>query len=307
MTVQWPTAPLFVPAHKADLRAKAIERRYRALILDLEDAVPPDQKTIARDAAKAFVLAHPNVAFVRVNPLNISTAFSLPFGEDDIAAVVQHGLVGVILPKVEASADVITADHLISGAERSQGIVSNTITMVALIESARGISMLSEITSARITRPWCLAFGAADFTTDIGVTWSPDELESQTARALLVIASRAAGLPPPIDSAYPDIKNIEHIRASALRARAAGFGAKFAIHPVQVGTFEAAFNPAADEIAWADKVLAGLSKAESQGAGAFTVDGRLVDYPIVERARRIRAQASVQDLIGTRSGERVKR
>src|SRR5262249_23112345 len=132
-----------------------------------------------------------------------------------------------------------------------------------------------------------LCFGAGDFTRDIGVEWSREERESFLARSMIVLASRAAGLPAPIDSVFVDLKDPDGLAASTREAKQLRFRGKLVIHPARVRIVMAVFRPTADEVAWAGRVLDALGAAEREGLGAFVVDGRMVDYPIVERARDI--------------------
>lgn len=295
MTRRFPIAPLFVPAHDERLRRKAATLEQTAFVLDIEDAVPPDRKQAAREGALAFIVACPARAFVRINPMRDSTGFSVPCGEEDLAAVLQPGLRGIILPKVESARDVVFADAYVRALERARGLAATSVALLGIVESARGVAALADIAAAAPGRPFGLCFGAGDFTTDIGVAWSNEEHESRHARSALVVACRAAGLPPPIDSVFPDVSNAAAVSASARAARALGFGGKFVIHPNQLAPVRAAFVPGATELDWARRVLDGVEAAERDGKGAFTLDGRLVDYPIVARARAIIAAGDADD------------
>jgi citrate lyase beta subunit len=290
MTHRFPTVLLFVPAHLERVRAKASSIQRTVFVLDIEDAVPPEQKVAARQGARAFLDARPGSSFVRINPMRDSTGFSTPCGEDDLIALVRPGLHGIVLPKTESARDVIVADAFIRALESERGLAPNSVRLLGIVETARGVAGLSDITGARPARPFGLCFGAGDFTTDIGVAWTREEEESRYARASLVVACRSAGLPAPIDSVFPDIRDTKAVEASARMARDLGFGGKFVIHPDQIAPVRQAFVPSEDETAWAHRVVDGMTEAEKDGRGAFTVDGRLVDYPIVERARMLLAR-----------------
>jgi citrate lyase beta subunit len=208
---------------------------------------------------------------------------------------VQPGLRGIVLPKVESARDVVFADAYIRALERGRGLAASSVALLGIVESARGIAALAEIAAAAPGRSFGLCFGAGDFTTDIGVEWSNEENESRHARSAVVVACRAAGLPPPIDSVFPDVGNADAVSASARAARALGFGGKFVIHPNQLVPVRAAFTPGTAERHWAMRVLEGVAAAERDGKGAFTLEGRLVDYPIVARARAIVAAGDADD------------
>jgi citrate lyase beta subunit len=280
---------LFVPAHVKKMLDKALGLSLDAAILDLEDAVPPAQKTAARDGAREYVGQRPGQAFVRINPLASRASFTIACGAEDLAAVVTRGLRGVVFPKVETVDDLLAVDEAIVKAERHAGLTEDQIELYSIVETARGVLEAPAIARARMRRPHRLCFGAGDFTRDIGVEWSREEQESFTARSLIVLASRAAGLPAPIDSVFVDLNDPDGLAASTREAKQLGFRGKLVIHPSQVPIVNAVFTPTAEEVASARRVIEALAAAEREGLGAFVVDGRMVDYPIVERARDILA------------------
>jgi citrate lyase subunit beta/citryl-CoA lyase len=228
--------------------------------------------------------------YVRINPLGVRTAFSQAIGEADLHAVGCAQLRGVLLPKVEEAADVQQADRLLSTLEQTHGLATGSIDLLPILETARGIYNAYAIATAG-TRVKRLAFGAGDFTRDIGVRWSRREVESQFARSALVVASRAAGLEPPIDSVWVDLRDQRGLLRSARLARQLGFQGKMLIHPSQVAPVQAAFSPTAPELAFARRVVAAFQEAEQRGAAAIQLDGQFIDYPIVESARRLLALA----------------
>jgi citrate lyase beta subunit len=278
---------LFVPAHVGKMLDKALGLSPDATILDLEDAVPPARKADARDGARRYVDERPGHALVRINPLTSRAPFTTSCGGDDLAAVVTSGLRGVVFPKVETVEDLEAVDETIAEAEGRAGLEEGGIELYSIIETARGVLEGPAIARTRTRRPHRLCFGAGDFTRDIGVEWSREELESFTARSMIVLASRAAGLPAPIDSVFVDLGDPEGLAASTRAAKQLGFRGKLVIHPSQVAIVNDVFTPTAAEVAWARQVMDGLAAAERQGLGAFVVDGRMVDYPIVERAADI--------------------
>lgn len=278
---------LFVPAHVPKMLDKALGLSLDAAILDLEDAVPPAQKAAARDGARDYVGRRPGQAFVRINPLMSRAAFTIACGAEDLAAVVIRGLRGVVFPKVETVDDLLAVDEAIANQERSAGLAVGVVVLYSIVETARGVLDAPMIARANLHRPHRLCFGAGDFTRDIGVEWSREERESFMARSMIVLASRAAGLSAPIDSVFVDLNDPEGLAASTREGKQLGFRGKMVIHPSQVPIVNEIFTPTAEEVAWARRVIDGLEKAEREGLGAYVVDGRMVDYPIVERARDI--------------------
>jgi len=275
---------LFVPAHVEKMLDKALGLPLDATILDLEDAVPPAQKAAARDGARGYVARRPGHAFVRINPLTSRAPFTTACGADDLAAVVRPGLRGVVFPKLETPEDLEAIDEALAEAERRAGLAEGGVELYTILETARGVLEAPAVARVKIRRPHRLCFGAGDFTRDIGVEWTRDERESFTARSMIVLASRAAGLPAPIDTVFVDFNDPEGLAASTRAAKQLGFRGKFVIHPSQVPIVNDVFTPTAEEVAWARRVMERLAAAEREGLGAFVMDGRMVDYPIVERA-----------------------
>ncbi|GAB3976600.1 CoA ester lyase [Actinoallomurus acanthiterrae] len=254
---------LFVPGDRPERFAKATASGADQIIIDLEDGVTPDAKASARRAAAEW-LAAGHAAWIRLN------APGTPWHDEDVSEM--RGLTalrGMVLPKSERPSDLaLLASRLPPGTG-----------LMALIESARGIVNATAIADCGpVTR---LAFGAVDYSLDIDADDTGDAL--LFARSTLVVASRAAGKPPPVDSVTTDLT--PHAAASdARRARALGFGGKFLIHPAQVAPAAEAFRPTDDQLEWAYSVLDAASQAAN---GATSSGGHMIDRPVVERARRI--------------------
>jgi len=255
--------------------------------LDLEDAVPIAEKEIARHAVREALTAISNCpVYVRINPLVAATSFSQAIGEADLQAIVCDDLAGVVLPKTERAADARQAESILSSLERERGLAPGEIDLIPIIETARGVHHAFDIASAG-TRIHRLAFGAGDFTRDIGVRWSRREVESQYARSALVVASRAAGIEAPLDSVWIDIRDRRGLTWSARMAKQLGFQGKMAIHPTQVEPINTAFSPTLEEFEYAKRVVAAFKAAEAAGEASIQLDGQMIDYPIVEVAQRI--------------------
>ena len=252
---------LFAPGHNAKLLNRVFQAGADAVMLDLEDAVPPDAKVTAR-AMVAEVLLERS-AWVRVN------AAQTAWCEADLAAVAERAL-GIRIPKVESASDVewVTA--------RAPGK-----PIICAIESARGVLAAREIAAVPGVR--FLAMGGVDLQRDLNT--SGGNLQTLYARSYLVLASRAAGIEPPIDSVFPLLDDTAGLRDQAQFARSLGFFGKSAIHPRQLDILHEIFTPTETEIEWAQSVLAGFDAA---GGGGFALpSGEFVDLPVADRARRV--------------------
>lgn len=276
---------LFAPGNHARRVEKALGLPADGVILDLEDAVAVSEKVATRPVvAGAFSAPRAGKLYVRVN------ALTTDWCHGDIEAMVQAGLDGIILPKVEHGHELRTADWLIGNLERERGLPVGGIDLIPIIETALGISNLSRICRSG-TRVKCLAFGAGDFTLDMGMVWSRSEAELLPHRADCVMESRAAGMEPPMDTVWADLRDSEGFIASAKHAAALGFQGKMCIHPDQVVPTNAAFSPDEATIARARLVVAAFDEAEAKGLASIQLDGQFIDYPIVQRARRVLAAA----------------
>jgi citrate lyase subunit beta/citryl-CoA lyase len=283
---------LFAPGNRPRMVEKVGQCGADAVILDLEDAVPIAEKAATRPAVRTAIGAITACpVYVRINPLVTTTGFSQPIGAADLQAVVCAELAGIILPKVEAADEVRQADQLLCTLEQERGLAPGAIDLIPIIETARGVQHAYEIATAG-TRLQRLAFGAGDFTRDIGVRWSRREIESQYARSALVIAARAAGLEPPLDSVWVDLRDRRGLGRSARLAKQLGFQGKMCIHPSQVEPVNAVFSPTREEVALATQVVEAFRAAEARGLASIQLDGQFIDYPIVEAAQRLLAIAA---------------
>jgi len=272
---------LFAPGNHPRRVEKALTLAADAVILDLEDAVAVSEKAATRPTVtEAFGRARAGRLYVRVNALPTEWSYG------DIVAVVREGLDGIVLPKVEHAHELLTADWLIGALERERGLPVGRIDLIPIIETAVGISNLSGICRAG-TRARRLAFGAGDFTLDMGMVWSRSEAELLPHRAACVVESRAAGMEPPLDTVWADLRDGEGFVASARHAAALGFQGKMCIHPDQIEACNAAFTPDEAAVAQAKRIVSAFDKAEAEGLASIQLDGQFIDYPIVQRARRV--------------------
>jgi citrate lyase beta subunit len=261
---------LFVPGDRPERFAKAAAAGAGVVIIDLEDAVAPGAKSAALAAAVEAVAPSDDGAavraLVRVNPQGSGHY------DADITLLLSaartpgSGLLGIVVPKAE---DPATLRQL-------RADMPKHLALVPLIESALGVVNAVEL--ARIPGVTRLAFGAIDFALDIDAGGGDRFLDH--ARSQLVLASRAAGIAAPLDSPSTDIKDTARVAESARLARNFGFGGKLCIHPAQLATVQGAFAPTAADVEWA------LSVIGAEG-GAAQVDGKMIDRPVTERAKRI--------------------
>jgi citrate lyase subunit beta/citryl-CoA lyase len=260
---------LFVPGNRPERFAKALASGADAVIIDLEDAVPLDAKDAARTALfsawSGFDAAERARLLVRVNPAGT------PWHEADLAAL--GGLLelgALMLPKAENPQQV---EH---------AFMASGVPVLPLIESAEGVGQLDAI--ARAPGVLRLGLGHIDLQADLSMRCGPDEAELAPIRLAMVVASRRAGLPAPVDGVTTATTDTDVLARDAQRSRRFGFGAKLCIHPAQVAGVHQALAPTDAECDWARRVLAAETAA---GGGAFSVDGKMVDPPVLLLARQI--------------------
>jgi citrate lyase subunit beta / citryl-CoA lyase len=258
-----PRSYLFVPGNRPDRYAKAIAAGADAVIVDLEDAVPAQEKSSARAALAAW-LSPEHPVLIRVNG-----AESQWFGED-LTLCKTPGVAGVLLPKAERVEDIrVIAENC-----------SPATPILALIETARGFWNAHALAEGPKVRRF--VFGSIDFQLDLGIQGEEEELLH--FRSQLVLVSRIAGLQPPVDGITTAIEDAERVRSDTLRAKRLGFGAKLCIHPRQVNVVNECFEPSAEEESWARRIT---EAAEAVHGAALSVDGKMVDRPVIARAQAI--------------------
>ncbi len=280
---------LFAPGNHPRRVEKALGLEADAVILDLEDAVALADKAASRaPVAAALKLPRRCRGYVRVN------APASPFCYRDLVETIHPKVDGVFLPKVESAADLHAIDWLLAALEREHGIAEGTLDLVPQLETAAGVARVDRILQAKNLRPYRgawrvkrVAFGAADYCLELGIVPSLEEPELAEARARIVLASRAAGVEGPLDSPWFHLRDMEGFRRALERSRRGGFQGRLCVHPDQVPVANAAFTPAPDEVARAERIVAAFRQAEAKGAAAVEVDGQMVDYPIVYRAQAL--------------------
>jgi citrate lyase subunit beta/citryl-CoA lyase len=279
-------ALLFVPGHRVRFYDKLAEIRPDAVILDLEDAVAPAEKPLARQTVRerlgGSTLADVGV-FVRVN------AIGTPFFRDDVRAVIAPGLDGIFLPKVEAPEQLREANMALAYAELRAGLPIGSVRVIPILETVEGV-LRAEALARETPRVLAVAFGAEDFSLDLGVERSPDGLETRYPRAHVALAARAAGVLA-LDTPWADIADRDGLLRETREAYGLGYSGKQAIHPSQVALIQDVFTPSDEALAYARRVVEAYREAIARGDGAIQLDGKLIDVPMVERARRLLARS----------------
>jgi citrate lyase subunit beta/citryl-CoA lyase len=265
---------LFVPGTRPDRFEKAMRSGADAVIFDLEDSVEPARKPEARAHVGAFLETPPGevLRLVRVN------AAHAPTWAADLEYFSAHrGFDAVVVPKTESAAIV-------------EEVASTLHTpVVPLLETVKGILRAGEIAAASATVP-ALLFGAEDLTAELGIPRTIDGEELVLARSTVVFAAASVGADA-IDAIFVDVKDADGLRRDCARARAVGFHGKMAIHPAQVPIIHEMFTPGPAELADARRIVDAYERAQSSGEGVIRLDDKMVDVPIVERARRLLGRA----------------
>jgi len=285
--VDWDERPLrallFAPGNHPRKLEKVGTFGSDAIVLDLEDAVADAEKDAARGMVRAALPTYTGrtVVFVRVNGADTGRI------EDDARAVVCADLDGIMVPKVERPETLSELDRLLGRLEREGGLPEGQIRLLALIETALGLVRCEEIALAAPTRVLTLVFGLGDFSMDLGVDLTPDATELLYARSRVVVAARAARLPPALDGPYLDLHNVEGLVADTLRSRQLGFQGRVVVYPPQVEHVQRAYaDLPPEEAERARRIVEAFEQAEAAGSASIQVDGRFVDYPIYERAKQ---------------------
>jgi citrate lyase subunit beta/citryl-CoA lyase len=280
---------LFAPGNVPRRVEKALTLDADAVILDLEDSVGIAEKAATRvPVAQALSRPRKPRAYVRVN------APSTPFCYRDLADTVRPGLDGLVVPKIESAADLHAIDWLLAALEREHGLAEGSLDLMPIIETAAGLQRIDRILQARSLRPYRapwrvkrVAFGAADYANDVGLSPTLDEPQLADARARIVLASRAAGLEGPLDSPWFHFKETDAFARALERSRRSGFQGRLCVHPDQIAAVNAAYLPSADELAAAQRIVDAFREAEARGAAAIQVDGQMIDYPVAQRAQAL--------------------
>ena len=278
-------AMLFIPGSSEKMFEKIPTLSPGAFIFDLEDSVTPGEKERARRLVGDFLRENGDQYELHVRINSITS----PYWEADLASVITSKLSGIVVPKVEHPDDLRTLNWRIDSIAGKLGQNLDHMGLTATIETAAGVRSVYDIAEVggHLRR---LSFGGGDFALDLGLDWPDEDGVPEImllAKSELVLASRAAGLEPPHDGAYTNYRDTEGLAREARQSRRLGFAGKHVIHPMQIAIVNDIFQPSPRQIERAQRIVAAFRLAEESGNGAVGIDGELVDYAIVERARRL--------------------
>ncbi|KFL52027.1 HpcH/HpaI aldolase/citrate lyase family protein [Burkholderia pyrrocinia] len=264
---------LFVPGNRPERFASALASGADAVIIDLEDAVEPAAKVDARETVRTW-MSRDRPVLVRINGRGTS------WFDEDAKLVALDGIAGVVIPKTESLDDIV---EVVSAAKRN-------VPVFPLIETARGMWSAMDIAKAPYVKR--LMFGTLDFIAEMGTDDDREALNPY--RAQLALISRVAGIEPPVDGVTPDIHDTDRLVADTRNGKRHGFGAKLCIHPAQIAAVHECYSPSARDVEWAMRVVDAVSRADG---AATTVDGKMVDRPVLLRAQQIIASAARRNVV----------
>ena len=284
---------LFVPGNSPGMLLNADVYEADAVILDLEDAVAPNQKDAARVLVRRALKDLPYAGveiIVRINPLGSG------FTEEDIAAMVPLRPSLLMPTKVASAEDIHQISAMVSKAEETSGVPAGSVGLVPLLETAAGIENAYAVAVAD-PRVKAIFLGAEDLSSDLQAVRSKEGAEILYARGRVVVAARAANVDC-YDTPFTDVNDEEGLRQDAEFARSLGFTGKAAISPRHVQAINEAFSPSEEEILYAREVMEVIAEGERLGKGAVSLRGKMIDKPIVDRARRVLEAAEALGLGG---------
>ena len=271
---------LFMPGNNERYLIRALESEADGIILDLEDAVTPEQKPAAREMVRHFLQTvdfQGKERAVRVN--GVTTIW----GEEDLKAVIKGGADLVLVPKADSEVIVQTAARIVADAERELGMPEGKTKLMPIIETALGVINV-ERTAFSSPQIAALAFGGGDYSLSTRIRVGADELEYLYPETKILLAARAAGKMPIATPNAQNIRDLEAVARSARRQQALGYDGKMVIHPSHIKPVNEVFTPTQEEIAYARKVIGAFEVADR---GAISVDGKLIEHLHVTEARRL--------------------
>ena len=271
---------LFVPVLEDRFVAKAAHRGADAVVLDLEASIPAARKSEARAALPAAVakLSPETDVTVRINPLWMGAV-------RDLEASVIDGVKALHITRCNSPQEVEAIDGLISELEAERGLPHGGISLIALLETPSAVLNAEKIAKAS-SRLIALTLGVEDYAMEMGGEPASPLLEP--ACHLVIQAARSAGIEPIlVPASIADFRDTAGLEVAAQRAKSMGSTGGYAVHPAQVAVLNRVFSPTGTELAWAERVLTAADEAEIHGQAVFQLDGKMIDLPIIKRARRI--------------------
>ena len=273
--------------------AKASDLAPDAFVPDLEDSVAPDDKDEAREVVSNHLelLSKNGVRVIpRINSLDTGLL------EADLEALVGPHIFGITVGKVQVPQHILEICEIISRLEKKNGLQDGAVKLIPWIESALGIVRSFDILTST-SRIYGAAFGAEDFTNDMGIERMDDDSEISYATNVIAIAARAAGVLA-LDTPYVSFRDEEGLIKDANQAKSIGYKGKFAIHPAQITPINKCFSPSPEEINYANRVLEVFETAKKEGRGSTSLDGQMIDVPVVKRAQGLLDLAKTMNLSG---------
>ena len=273
---------LFCPANNTKFLESAHTRGSDSIIFDLEDAIAIDEKDEARrmlcESLQTVDRGDCQV-FARINGLDT------PFGIDDVKALVKAGIKNIRLPMCESKEDIIRCSNLLKEEEEKNNIPVGTVKIQCSIETPKGVLNAIEI-AGRDERVISISFGTEDYTNSLGTDRTDDLQQFLYAKSHLALAASMAGVYA-IDTVYSNFRNTEHFEIETKQAKLLGFAGKSCIHPAQIEIANKIFAPTDEEIEEAKLVISTAKEAEEKGLGVVSLNGKMIDKPIIEKAEKI--------------------
>lgn len=289
---------LFVPANNWRLLMSSLRTEADMIVIDMEDAVPIDDKETSRWFVKEFLEnevrdVQNKSIYVRINGI------ASKLYEEDLEFVIRPNLGGIVIPKTESKNDVITIVHIIEKLEDKRGLNKGTIKIIPLIESAMGVENAFEIARSD-DRVVAVSFGAGDFLRDLGLSYSQlsdDENELLYARSRIAVAAAANGIPA-IDTPFLGlIIDREGLKRQCYIAKKLGYKGKYSIHPTHIPIINEVFSPGKDEVEEAKEIVEAYEEAAKKGLGATSYKGRMIDYMNYRQAKMLLEQAKLLGIL----------
>lgn len=263
---------------------KAINLQSDALVADMEDSVPDSEKSNARQVIGEMLPSlglNGHKIVVRVNALDTGIL------QEDMQTAVTEYTYAVNVGKVENKWDVDQVDAIMTKIEASKGIDVGKVKLILFIESAMAIINAYELCSAS-SRIVAVAFGAEDYTVDMGIERTEEGSEVLLPRSTVALAAKAANVMA-LDIVYANFRDTDGFIRDVALGKSIGYKGKFAIHPSQIGSINDMYSPTPEDVAYAREVVAAFREAEAQGRGAVALDGKMIDVPVVKRAESLLA------------------
>jgi len=277
---------MYVPGNNPGMVQNAGIYGADSIIFDLEDAVALAEKDGARYLVKYALMTIDcgrSEKVVRINGLDT------PFCREDLEEIIPCLPDALRIPKIEYKEQVMEIDRMVSEIERKHGIAEGTVKLMPIMETALGVVNAFSIASSS-KRIAAISIGGEDFTADLGIKRTKEGDELNYSRSQIVVAARAAGVDP-IDTVFSDVNDEEGLKKSAKKIKNMGFLGQSVINPRQIIPIHEVFTPSDDEIEKARRIIHAMEEAEEHGAGVVSLDGKMIDAPVLKRAEQTIAYA----------------